>query len=89
MVRSALTAHSQSGALISHLVSYNIQWSSTIKEVEMSNFFEEIPRILKRFWATFAICIALFAAMIVLALPFVPRSFRVGPESWSFIFPLA
>jgi hypothetical protein len=35
-------------AIFAHLFSYNIQWSATVKEVERSNFFKEIPKIAKR-----------------------------------------
>jgi hypothetical protein len=70
-------------------VSYPITWSSTVKEVERSNFFEEVPRIFKRFWGTFLVCFLLIAGMIILATPFVPRAYHIGAESWSFIFPLA
>lgn len=36
-------------AILAHLFSYNIQWSATIKEVERSNFFKEIPKIARRY----------------------------------------
>ncbi|KAH7103336.1 glycosyl transferase family group 2-domain-containing protein [Auriculariales sp. MPI-PUGE-AT-0066] len=80
---------SLSGSILAHLVSYPITWSSTVKEVERSNFFEEVPRIFKRFYGTFAICFVLIAAMIILSTSLVPRGFHIGAESWSFIFPLA
>jgi hypothetical protein len=35
-------------AIFAHLFSYNIQWSATVKEVERSNFFLEIPKIARR-----------------------------------------
>ena len=31
------------------MFSYNISWSATIKEVQRSNFFKEIPKIAKRY----------------------------------------
>lgn len=37
-----------SQAILAHLFSYNITWTATKKEVERSNFFKEVPRILKR-----------------------------------------
>jgi hypothetical protein len=42
-----------SQALLAHLFSYNIMWTATKKEVERSNFFIEVPRILRRFWLAF------------------------------------
>lgn len=35
---------------VAHLVGYNMQWSSTVKEVEASHFFKEWPAMWKRFW---------------------------------------
>ena len=37
-----------SQAILAHVFSYNITWSATVKEVERSNFFKEIPKIIKR-----------------------------------------
>jgi len=44
-----------SQALLAHLFSYNITWGATKKEVERSNFFIEVPRILRRFWLSLVI----------------------------------
>lgn len=38
-----------SQAILAHMFSYNISWSATIKEVQRSNFFKEIPKIAKRY----------------------------------------
>lgn len=35
-------------AMLAHLFSYDITWTATKKEVERSNFFKEVPKILKR-----------------------------------------
>jgi hypothetical protein len=37
-----------SQAILAHLFSVNITWSATVKEVQRSNFFKEIPKIFKR-----------------------------------------
>jgi hypothetical protein len=39
-----------SAALVSHLVGYNMTWSTTVKTVEKSNFFLQLPIIWRRFW---------------------------------------
>jgi hypothetical protein len=39
-----------SAALVSHIVGYNMTWSTTVKTVEKSNFFLQIPIIWKRFY---------------------------------------
>ena len=42
-------------------------WGATAKEVENTSFFEEMPRLLKRFKFTFVFCIVSSAIMIVCA----------------------
>jgi hypothetical protein len=37
-----------SQAILAHLFSYNMTWGATKKEVERSNFFKEVPKIMKR-----------------------------------------
>ena len=76
-------------ALLAHLFSYNIQWSATKKEVERSNFFKEVPKIAKRFWFAYVVCFALIAGIVILSTSLVPIEWRVGPEGWAVIFPLA
>ena len=36
-------------ALIAHIVGYEMTWEMTKKEVENSNFFKEIPKIVNKF----------------------------------------
>lgn len=80
---------SVSFAILAHLFSYNISWSATVKEVESSNFFREVPRIWKRYYPTFIVCGGLIGAMIVLSLNIVPRAFVVNGKTWAVIVPLA
>ena len=47
------------------MFSYNITWGATKKEVERSNFWLEIPKILKRFWLSLVICVLIAAAMVI------------------------
>ncbi|EJD07746.1 uncharacterized protein FOMMEDRAFT_74790 [Fomitiporia mediterranea MF3/22] len=76
-------------AILAHLFSYNITWSATKKEVERSNFFKEVPKILKRFWLAFGIAIILLGGMAVLSTNIVPIEWRVDSSAWAVIFPLA
>ncbi|KAH8096816.1 glycosyl transferase family group 2-domain-containing protein [Cristinia sonorae] len=76
-------------AILAHLFSYNITWGATKKEVERSNFFKEVPKILKRFWFSFLVSIVLIAGMIIIATPLVPVEWRVDGSGWAIIFPLA
>jgi cellulose synthase/poly-beta-1,6-N-acetylglucosamine synthase-like glycosyltransferase len=77
-------------ALLAHMFSYNITWGATKKEVERSNFFLEVPRILKRFWFALAVSFACFAAMVVFSLPsIVTPDWQIPGSYWAVILPLA
>lgn len=76
-------------AILAHLFSYNIQWAATIKEVERSNFFKEVPKIFKRFWVALLICVILIAGMVILSTSLVPLAWRIDSSGWAVIFPLA
>ncbi|KAG6334614.1 hypothetical protein ID866_4475 [Astraeus odoratus] len=76
-------------ALLAHMFSYNITWGATKKEVERSNFFIEVPRILKRFWLAFFLSFASFAGIVILTLDIVPPGWQIPGEYWAVILPLA
>ncbi|EKM60565.1 uncharacterized protein PHACADRAFT_110066 [Phanerochaete carnosa HHB-10118-sp] len=78
-----------SQALLAHMFSYNINWGATKKEVERSNFWLEVPKILKRFWIAFVICFSLCAAMVVLSTNIIPAAWQVFGFDWAVILPLA
>ncbi|TFK37024.1 glycosyl transferase family group 2-domain-containing protein [Crucibulum laeve] len=76
-------------AILAHLFSYNIQWSATIKEVQRSNFFKEIPKIAKRFWFPLLLSVLIIAGMIICSTSLVPLEWRVDGTAWAVIFPLS
>ncbi|KAI6133008.1 glycosyl transferase family group 2-domain-containing protein [Pisolithus croceorrhizus] len=76
-------------ALLAHMFSYNITWGATKKEVERSNFFIEVPRILKRFWLAFLWAFASFATIVTLSLDIVPAGWQIPGYYWAVILPLA
>lgn len=41
-----------SAAIICHLVGYQMSWAATAKTVEASNFFKEVPSIMRKFKVT-------------------------------------
>jgi hypothetical protein len=71
------------------MFSYNISWGATKKEVERSNFFIEVPRILKRFWVAFLLCFVTLLAMAIFSTTLLPQQWRVDGGSWAVILPLA
>ncbi|CDO70154.1 hypothetical protein BN946_scf185009.g5 [Trametes cinnabarina] len=78
-----------SQALLAHLFSYNITWGATKKEVERSNFWLEVPKILKRFWLALIISLVCCAIMIILTTDAVPVGWRIFSWDWAVIMPLA
>jgi hypothetical protein len=64
-------------------------WGATMKEVEYSNFFLEVPKIFYRFWRTILISLLTLAMIVVLALPFMPQEWAIDGSGWAVILPLA
>ncbi|KZT03077.1 uncharacterized protein LAESUDRAFT_660491 [Laetiporus sulphureus 93-53] len=78
-----------SQALLAHLFSYNITWGATKKEVERSNFWLEVPKILKRFWMALVLSVLIVVAMIILATDLIPTGWQIVVTDWAVILPLA
>jgi hypothetical protein len=65
-----------SQALLCHFFEIDMTWGATAKEVEDTTFFEEMPKLLKRFKGTFIFCILCTGMMIAGAL-FAPIFWRI------------
>ncbi|KAI0631810.1 glycosyl transferase family group 2-domain-containing protein [Trametes polyzona] len=78
-----------SQALLAHLFSYNITWGATKKEVERSNFWQEVPKIIERFRVSLIISFGVVFAMIFLTTDAVPIGWRIFSWDWAVILPLA
>ncbi|TKX22066.1 hypothetical protein C1H76_5699 [Elsinoe australis] len=67
-----------SSALLAHMFEYDMQWGATSKEAEWSNFFVEVPRVLKSFKYSIAFAVMGIVGMVVMATaPFVPWDWRI------------
>ncbi|KAK4689791.1 hypothetical protein P7C73_g331, partial [Tremellales sp. Uapishka_1] len=77
-----------SAALVSHLVGYNMTWSATVKSVEKSNFFLQLPIIWKRFWPQIVFFTACVGAMIVTTIGVLPLGYQVSPKNIEVLVPL-
>jgi hypothetical protein len=53
-------------ALVAHLIGYDMTWGSTAKELENSNFFKEVPKVLKGYKWMYLIFLALVIMMGVI-----------------------
>lgn len=77
-----------SSALLAHMFEYDMQWGATSKEAEFSNFFIEVPRVLKRFKYSLTISLLFIVGMIVLATaPFIPYGWEI--KDFVAILPMA
>jgi hypothetical protein len=56
-----------SQAIASHMFSIDMSWGATSKEAEKTTFFDEVPRILRKFKFTFVFCFIMIATMTVLS----------------------
>ncbi|KAF8967308.1 glycosyl transferase family group 2-domain-containing protein [Flammula alnicola] len=78
-----------STALLAHLFSYDMTWGSTGKEVELSSFWIEVPRIWQRFKLSFMICFACIAMMVIFTTNVVPFEWQIAGWNWALIIPLS
>lgn len=77
-----------SQALLSHMFEIDMQWGSTSKEAEDSNFFAEVPKVIKKFKISMTWAILMFILMIVMSIaPFVPWDWKI--QDFVAILPLA
>jgi hypothetical protein len=77
-----------SQALLAHMFEINMTWGATAKEIEFSNFFIEVPKVLRRFKFSFAFSMFAIIGMIVLATgDFVPHDWRI--KDFVAILPMA
>jgi hypothetical protein len=77
-----------SQALLSHMFEVDMTWGATSKEAEFSNFFIEIPKVLKRFKVSMFFSIVGIAGMVILArADFVPYDWRI--QDFVAILPMA
>ncbi|PWN17748.1 hypothetical protein BCV69DRAFT_253873, partial [Microstroma glucosiphilum] len=68
-------------ALFAHLVCYNMTWGSTLKDLEDSNFFKEIPAILKHNWQLLILCFTVLAGTGVIFSDLLPIAWQ-GHGGW-------
>ncbi|TVY71345.1 hypothetical protein LSUE1_G008384, partial [Lachnellula suecica] len=77
-----------SQALLCHMFEIDMTWGSTSKEAEFSNFFIEVPKVLKKFKFSMLFSIIGIVGMIVLAVaPFVPYDWMI--KDFVAILPMA
>ncbi|GAA5856984.1 hypothetical protein JCM8547_008495 [Rhodosporidiobolus lusitaniae] len=71
-------------ALLAHITSYNMQWSTTKKDLEMPTIGEEIPVVFKRHWLTWLLSGGTIAGVAILATSIVPLGWRISATTTLF-----
>ncbi|KAL5611383.1 uncharacterized protein BROUX77_001539 [Berkeleyomyces rouxiae] len=67
-----------SQALLAHMFEINMTWGATSKEAEFSNFFIEVPKVLKRFKFSILFSVVCIVGMIIMAVAsFIPYSWHI------------
>lgn len=67
-----------SQAILAHMFEINMTWGATAKELEYSNFFIEVPKVLKKFWFSMTFSIICLAGLIIISKSsFVPYSWHI------------
>ncbi|CEH15582.1 hypothetical protein CBOM_03879 [Ceraceosorus bombacis] len=64
-------------ALIAHPVGYNMSWAATLKDIESSNFWRELPAILKKYWHCLLVNSAIVVGVVLCTTPILPMEWRV------------
>ncbi|MCJ1374096.1 hypothetical protein MMC20_005327 [Loxospora ochrophaea] len=77
-----------SSALLAHMFEINMTWGATSKEAEFSNFFIEVPKVLKKFKYSMLFSLLGIVGMIVLATcSFIPPDWQI--KDFVAILPMA
>ncbi|KAF2740977.1 hypothetical protein EJ04DRAFT_539688 [Polyplosphaeria fusca] len=67
-----------SQALLAHMFEIDMTWGATSKEAEFSNFFIEVPKVLKRFKFSISFAVIGIVGMVILATAeFVPYGWHI------------
>ncbi|KAI2610499.1 glycosyl transferase family group 2-domain-containing protein [Hypoxylon sp. NC1633] len=67
-----------SQAILAHMFEIDMTWGATSKEAEFSNFFIEVPKVLKKFKFSMLFSLIFLVGMIVIAVaPVVPYNWRI------------
>ncbi|KAI1101297.1 glycosyl transferase family group 2-domain-containing protein [Jackrogersella minutella] len=67
-----------SQAILAHMFEIDMTWGATSKEAEFSNFFIEVPKVLKKFKFSMLFSLLFLVGMVVIAVaPIVPHSWRI------------
>jgi hypothetical protein len=68
-----------SEAILAHMFEINMTWGATAKELEFSNFFIEVPKVLRKFWFSMSFSIVSLVGLIIMSKAnFIPFSWNIN-----------
>ncbi|GAA5994923.1 glycosyltransferase family 2 protein [Rhodotorula paludigena] len=73
-------------ALLAHITGYNMQWSTTKKDLETPTITQELPVVFKRHWLTFLLGFITIAGVAIASTPLIPLEWRI--HEFPIMFPL-
>ncbi|KAF5369368.1 hypothetical protein D9758_002569 [Tetrapyrgos nigripes] len=76
-------------AILAHLFSIKMTWTSTGKEVKASNLWKEILHTIKHFWYSLIISGGFIAVIVVFNSDAVPDDWRIRAMDWGGVVPVA
>lgn len=77
-----------SSALLAHMFEIDMTWGATSKEAEFSNFFIEVPKVLKSFkWSMLFALVGIVGMIVLATADFVPVDWRI--QDFVAILPMA
>ena len=59
-----------------------------LQEVERSNFWLEVPKIIKRFWLAIIFSFLSLAMVAVFSTSVLPYGWAIPPINWAVVFPV-
>lgn len=72
-------------ALIAHMFSYDMRWSTTIKDIEKTTVFKEVPKVLKHFKYTYALMGSFIVGVAIASTKLIPQEWRI--TNFAVMFP--
>ncbi|KAL8278286.1 hypothetical protein RQP46_009318 [Phenoliferia psychrophenolica] len=64
-------------ALMAHMFSYDMRWSTTIKDIQVTTVFQEVPKVLKHFKYTYALMGSFIVGVAIASSKLIPQEWRI------------
>lgn len=62
---------------MAHMFSYDMRWSTTIKDIQKTTVFQEVPKVLKHFKYTYAVMGSFIVGVALASTKLIPQEWRI------------